>query len=229
VLVQGRADPITDPGPDFRELLERQSARFLGPPRKGTFWSRLMREYYEVRIPVEVTVERITVWPDLRCAGEPEVLGAPAPDDEPPSQAPPKKGTGPRVDPGRAAKGLRRLPHLLLGYVQADGYPVVVPVEVRGAGEDGLELAAAEGLLPPGGRRAAICGHAYRPKLIGLRSRTHTGWLEVRDGRALYAPHTAYGFVAPPNKTLLLLVNGLLAKRGVRKARREGKLPATAA
>jgi hypothetical protein len=32
--------------------------------------------------------------------------------------------------------------------------------------------------------------------------------------------------VAPPNKTLLLLGNGLQAKVGVRKARKEGKLPA---
>jgi hypothetical protein len=37
--------------------------------------------------------------------------------------------------------------------------------------------------------------------------------------RALFAPHTAYGFRAPANKTLLLLANGLLAKRGLRKAR----------
>lgn len=38
--------------------------------------------------------------------------------------------------------------------------------------------------------------------------------------RALYAPHTGFGFRAPANKTLLLLANGLLAKRGLRKARR---------
>jgi hypothetical protein len=229
VLVQGRAEPIMDPGPDFRDLLERQSTRFLGPPRKGPVWDRLLREYYEIRIPVEVAVERILVWRDLRCAGEPEVLGTPAPAGEPPEQTPPKKGAGPRVDPVRAAKRLRRLPHVLLGYVQSDGYPAVVPVEVQDAGERGLELVAADRVLPNGGRRAAICGHSYRPKMIGLRSRTHTGWLEVRDGQALYAPHSEYGFVAPPNKTLLLVVNGLLAKRGVRKARREGKLPAAGA
>ena len=34
-----------------------------------------------------------------------------------------------------------------------------------------------------------------------------------------YAPHTETGYVAPPNKTLLLLLNGALAKRGVRAAR----------
>jgi len=40
----------------------------------------------------------------------------------------------------------------------------------------------------------------------------------------LYAPHTEVGYVAPPNKRLLLLLNGALAKRGVRQARRGGKL-----
>ena len=33
------------------------------------------------------------------------------------------------------------------------------------------------------------------------------------------------GYLAPANKRLLLLLNGALAKRGVRRARREGKLP----
>ena len=66
----------------------------------------------------------------------------------------------------------------------------------------------------------------YKPKLIGLTARQYTGWLEGGDDRALYAPHTETGFVAPPNKTLLLFFNGLQAKKGVRKARRAGALPA---
>jgi hypothetical protein len=80
-------------------------------------------------------------------------------------------------------------------------------------------------VIPPGARRAGLLGHAYKPKLIGLTARQHTGWLEAGDDRALYAPHTETGFVAPPNKTLLLFGNGLQAKLGVRKARREGALP----
>jgi hypothetical protein len=57
--------------------------------------------------------------------------------------------------------------------------------------------------------------HRYEPKLIGLETRQHTGWLQ--DGS--YAPHTESGFRAPANKTLLLLANGFLAKRGLKKAR----------
>ena len=54
-----------------------------------------------------------------------------------------------------------------------------------------------------------------------LETRQYTGWLEVSpDGRSVYAPHTETGYKAPPNKTLLLLLNGALAKRGVRAARR---------
>ena len=75
--------------------------------------------------------------------------------------------------------------------------------------------------LPPGGRRAGLPGHSYRSQLIGLEARQYTGWLDVGDdGSGRYAPHTELGYRAPANKTLLLFLNGLLAKRGVRKARR---------
>jgi len=83
----------------------------------------------------------------------------------------------------------------------------------------GIELRCAAP-LPPGGRRAGLTGHSYRPQLIGLETRQHTGWLEVDGDRIVYSPHTEVGYKAPPNKTLLLLVNGFLAKRGVRAARR---------
>jgi len=78
-------------------------------------------------------------------------------------------------------------------------------------------------VLPPGGRRAGLLAHAYRRQLIGLATRTFTGWLDVAsDGTARYAPHTSKGFVAPPRKKLLLVSNGLLAKYGLWQARRQG-------
>jgi hypothetical protein len=84
----------------------------------------------------------------------------------------------------------------------------------------GLVLTAAWP-APPGGRRAGLLGHSYHRQLIGLRTRQYTGWLTVSDdGTMRYAPHTEAGYVAPPNKTLLLLLNGVLAKRGVRAAAR---------
>ncbi len=98
-----------------------------------------------------------------------------------------------------------------------------MPVSIDGGSAEGLHLRAAPGLIPSGGRRAGIIGHSYRPKLIGLGARQHTGWLHGADpaGRALYSPHTSASFDAPPNKTLLLIANGFMAKRNLKKARRQ--------
>jgi hypothetical protein len=93
-----------------------------------------------------------------------------------------------------------------------------VPFEPAGAGTDGLHLEVPAG-LPSGGRRAGLVAHDYKPKLVGLNTRQQTGWLE--DG--VYAPHTDAGFRAPANKTLLLIANGLMAKRGVRQTRKAGE------
>ncbi|MGH2978958.1 MAG: hypothetical protein ACRDLQ_04900 [Solirubrobacterales bacterium] len=220
VLVQGMAKPATEPDRDYLETTVRpQAALFMGPPKEGKlFWDRWLREYYQDRIPVEVAVDRVSVWGDNRCAEPRETLGA-GPAGEPPPQDEPKYGTGPRVDAERAAKRLRSLDHVLLAYVGADGHPEVVPVEVGDASPAGIRLSAARP-LPPGGRRAGALAHSYRPKLIGLAARQHTGWLTVDERGALYAPHTESGFRAPANKTALLLANGLLAKRGLRRARR---------
>jgi hypothetical protein len=225
VLVQGRAEPVEKPTEADRAMVRRLAEARLGSARSGVFWDRWLREYYMVRIPVWVHVERMTVWPDLHCRGEPERYGLPEP-APPEPQRPPAKGTGPRVDMSRVAKRLAKTPYVLLGHVGGDGFPTVGPVEVHGSNETGLELTAAAGVIPPGARRAGLLGHSYKPKLIGLTARQYTGWLEAGDDRALYAPHTETGFVAPPNKTLLLFFNGLQAKQGVRKARRAGALPA---
>lgn len=219
VLVQGEARVVEQPTPAQRALVQEHAEPRLGAARRGRFWDRWLREYYAVRVPVWVHVKRVTSWPDLRCAGAPTRVGA-AEASPPPSQPAPRNGTAPRIDVARAARRVRGTEHALLGYAGGDGFPVVVPVAVQSEGSDGLGLSAA-GPLPPGARRAGLLGHAYRPQLIGLESRAYTGWLEVgEDGRALYAPHTEAGYRAPASKTGLLLLNGLLAKRGVRQARR---------
>lgn len=217
VLVQGTA--TYDARPDAKVLEERvrpASERFMGPPASGFFWDRWLSAYYADRVLVTVQVERVLSWPDLACTGEPAVAGTPLPAGDPPAQATPKKGAGPRVDVARAAARLGRLPHVLLGYGGADGFPMVVPVGVGAAGVQGIELS---GPLPPGGRRAGVMGHRYEAKLIGLETRQHTGWLQ----EGVYAPHTESGFRAPANKTLLLLANGFMARRGLRRAPATGR------
>jgi len=229
VLVQGDATAHTEPDRKYlEEVLGPQAERFMGPPKRGKiFWDRWLQEYYADRVPVEVKVARVVDWPDTRAAGSGVVHGSPLPEAQPPPQAPPGKGTGPRLDAERAGKRLQALPNQLLAYVGADGYPEVVPVEVTGASADGIQLRTARP-LPPGGRRAGILAHSYRKHLIGLAARGHTGWLSVGDDpqSATYAPHTGFGFRAPSNKTLLLLANGLLAKRGLRQARRKASAAA---
>jgi hypothetical protein len=194
----------------------RRTSRF-----QSVFWDRWLQEYYADRVPVTVDVERLLVWPKLDCSGEPAVLGAPRPAATPEPQPAPAKGTGPRLDAGKAGSRLGRLPHALLSWRESDGFPTVVPVRMEGAGPEGIRLASGAA-LPRGGRRAGLLGHAYKAKLVGLQARQHTGWLEDE----LYAPHTGGAFRAPSNKTLLLLANGLLAKQGLRKAGREGRTPA---
>jgi hypothetical protein len=217
VLVQGSATVIREPDADYLEFIGRQATPFMGPPRRGVFWDRWLAAYYADRVPVHVEVHRIVSWPDLRCEGEPEVHGATLP-EPPAAQKPPTKGTGPRVDAARAGKALAKLPHQLVAFRGDDGHPVVVPVRVAGADGGGVQLEASPGLLPEGGRRAGLLAHEYRAKLIGLAARQHTGWLEVDGGHALYAPHTTSAFRAPANKTLLLLGNGYLARRGLKQA-----------
>jgi hypothetical protein len=213
VLVQGTAS--YEAAPD-RGVLEQRvrpaSSRFIGPPRRGLFWDRWLSAYYADRVLVRVEVKRVMSWPDLACSGEPAVFGEPLSAQEPAPQAPPKQGVAPRVDVERARRRIARLPHLLLGWIGADGFPLVSPGSVVGSSPSGLELS---GRLPAEARRAGLLAHRYEAQLVGLQVRQYTGWLH--DG--VYAPHTEKGFRAPANKTMLLLANGLMARRGLKQAR----------
>jgi hypothetical protein len=221
VLAQGRASVGLTPSRERLQALRPQVERYLGPVVRGPVWDRLLREYYQERVLVDISVTRVAAWPDLTASGEVAVTGAAWP-GWPAPQQPPKNGTGPRVDVAKAAGRVALLPHRVLAYRGADGFPVIVPVHVAGHDAQGLRLVAPSGLLPSGGRRAGLLAHAYRAQLIGLTSRVFTGWLDAGENGAVYAPHTSKGFVAPPVKKILLASNGLLAKYGVWQARRQG-------
>jgi hypothetical protein len=213
VLVQGRASCDAEPNPAvLEERVRPASTRFLGAPRTGPLWGRWLRAYYEDRVLVTIDVERVASWSDLSCAGEPTVTGASLPGHQPPPQAPPRNGTWPRIEVERAAPRVRKLPHLLLAWIAADGFPQITPVSLEGASADGFDLG---GPLPGGARRAGLLAHRYEPQLVGLEVRQYTGWLEGNR----YAPHTEQGFRAPANKTVLLLANGFMARRGLKRAR----------
>jgi len=223
VLVQGLAQPETEPDRDLLEnVIGPAAERFMGPARRGKlFWDRWLQEYYADRVPVTVRVERILALDGPKTAGEPRVFGSPPPPEAPAPQEEPRNGAGPRLDCRKAARRIGALPNQLLTFVGADGFPEVWPVEIGADEPGGVALRTARP-LPQGGRRAGLLAHRYNARLIGLEARGHTGWMTVGDDRqrSLYAPHTAFGFRAPANKTLVLLASGLVAKRGLRKARR---------
>jgi hypothetical protein len=224
VLAQGTADVDLTPSRERLEAFAPQATRYLGEMKHGPVWDRVLREYYADRVFVDVAVERVAVWPTLGGDGDPAVYGTAIAAPAPPQKRP-ENGSGPRVDVAKVAGQLSTLPHRLLGFRGGDGYPVIVPVQIGGHDAAGLRLVVAPGLVPPGGRRAGLLAHSYRPHLVGLASRTLTGWIEVDDGGGVrYAPHTSKGFLAPPNKPLLLVSNGLLAKYGLWQARRKGVL-----
>jgi hypothetical protein len=227
VLLQGRGShgPPSDRGWIERNLEAWE--RYAGPRDVGPLFERWLR-YYHWRVPMEIDVERVVVWPDLACRGQPQVYGKPLPNQAPPPQTTPAKGTEPRMNHRRAARRIKKLPNRLLGWVGADGYPIVTPVSVDGVEANGIVLEAAEGIdLPPGGRRGGLLGHSFARYTMGQNQRKHTGWFEVIPGsrRVLYAPHTESGYDLPTSMLLYRLAAGYVTRRGFRDAKKAGFAP----
>ncbi len=222
VLVQGTATFSPIPDRDWLESIAPEWEHFLGPIRKGLA-GKWMEVYYWQRIAIEIDVSRVVVWPDLGCHGEPVVHGDPLPAAAP-SQSAPRNGTGPRQKADRLAKEIGSLPHSLLGWIGGDGLPMAVAVSVgAGAvGPEGVELAIPESVRPEGARRAGLTAHEFMPRMIGQEQHIYTGWLDVADGRAVYAPHTRAGYKLPASKTLFTLAAGGGTRAGIRKAREKG-------
>jgi hypothetical protein len=226
MLVQGEASLPSLSEPDaWLESIGDSWERFGGKPRDvGPLWERWLRAYHW-RVNIEIAVQRVVVWPHLDCRGEPKVHGARLPPEPPAPQRPPARGSGPRVNHLRAARRARGLANVLLGFVDANGYPVIAPVKVVGSEDRGILLTAATELVPPGGRRAALLAHEFSRHVVGQHQRKHTGWLEARPapgegiGREIiYAPHTQHGYRLPPSRLLFNLAAGFISRRGIRAA-----------
>jgi hypothetical protein len=223
VLVQGRA-ALSHPIPDYPGTISDYWERCERWRDVHPLWKRWQR-VYALRVAIEVTAARVIVWPDLACRDEPAVHGAPLPAEPPAPQRPPARGTAPRVNHRRAAKRARRLPDALLGWVGADGSPMVIPVEVGAATEEGIDLGAPNGLVPPGGRRAGLTAHWFARRVIGQEQRVHTGWLEAQPGdrRLVYAPHTNANYRFPESEAVYRLVSGGATRWRLRQGRRAGR------
>jgi hypothetical protein len=220
VLVQGRASlqpPLADYPSSVLEHWERlEPWRELGP-----LW-RMWLRVYALRVEIRIEVERIVVWPDMACHGKPEVAGTPLPAAAPPPQAQPAKGTAPRVDQARVARRARRLPNVLLGWVGADGFPFVVPVDVREVDARGIALDSPQRTVPPGGRRAGLTAHWFSHGVVGQRQIICTGWMESgsADGPVVYSPHTLAAYRMPNSRFVYRLAVGLFTRLRYREAQR---------
>ena len=224
VLVQGTAS-LSTPTERYVETIRENFERYAGGhPRGGRLWDRWLRGWH-LRMGIELAVERVIVWRNLSCTGTPEVYGAPLLTEPPPPQRPPANGTGPRLDHARAAREAARLPHKQLGWVGADGFPMVAPVEIGPVEERGILLEVAEGLVPRGGRRAGLTSHWFAEFNVGQRQRIHTGWLESEGERLVYAPHTRAGYYMPASKLVYKIGAGAATNWGLRAARRRGFMP----
>ncbi len=232
VLAQGTASIPDAPDRKWLESIQADWERFLGPTKTGLA-RRLLEVYYYERVPIEIDVERLLVWPDLRCTGAPEVIGAPLP-DPPGPQEPPANGTEPRVDVRKLAKESQRLPHTLLGWCGADGLPVVVAARMGATTGVGAELelpSIGTGAdrrpfgLDDGGRRAGLLAHKFAARMVGQEQRIYTGWLEVAGDRVVYKPHTRQGYALPASEALFVIGAAFSTRRGIREARRRGLAP----
>jgi hypothetical protein len=226
VLVQGRASlsPLDDRAWIDRHLESWE--RFSGPRAVGPVGEWWLRAYHW-RVGIELAVVRVIVWPDLEGRGAPEVYGAPLPAQPPDPQAPPAKGAVPRINHRRAARRAVRRPHVLLGWVGADGLPLVAPVRVAGAEERGILLDVPAGSIPAGGRRAGLTAHSFARYTFGQHQHKHTGWLEAEpmQERVAYSPHTESGYWLPRSRLLYRVGSGFVTRRGLREARRAGFVP----
>jgi hypothetical protein len=220
VLVQGTAS-LSEPIPDYPATVAERWERFEPWLEAPAIWRRWQRAY-ATRVEIGLAVERVVAWPDLACAGEPSIFGSPLPAEPPPEQHPPASGTGPRLDQLRAAEGAAGLPHRLLGWIGADGFPVVVPVDVLGADDGGILLRLPQRSAPPGARRAGLTSHSFSRGAIGQVQRKHTGWLEVDpdgEGIARYAPHTERNYRLPASRVVYRLALGAVTRWQARKPR----------
>ncbi|WP_157041896.1 hypothetical protein [Nitriliruptor alkaliphilus] len=221
VLVQGHARfPDRPDGTWVTPEVETAWRRMLVPRRRGRLWDWIGHEYYDLRVPISVTMRRVVVWPDATVAEVPAVLGAPLPADPPASQDPPQGGTRARVPAKRYGKRFQRGMHRLVGWAGSDGFPMIVPAAMTVAGAN---IRIESPALPDGVRRAGVLAHWFEPRCNGQGNAVLTGWLEAEGGAGWFRPHTVAGYTMPRLDDVgFSLAAGLGAKAGYRRMVKAG-------
>jgi hypothetical protein len=218
VLVQGHAavrDADLQANTDryVRDSMAKLPASTKGQPKL------LLRRlaYYYARIWVEVTPLRMTWWPDRELAGPGQQWSA-RPDPALPESDPPPSGSQPPawLEPPAdwrevAAHALRTLPLADLTAVDADGYPICVPVGAGHLIDDELSLRIGPGAppLPPGPACLTVHGHAE--EFTGQENHTLVGTLlDGADGPRLRVERALAGWSITGNR--LQAAVGFLSK-----------------
>jgi hypothetical protein len=61
----------------------------------------------------------------------------------------------------------------------------------------------------------------FHPRSVGWEQRGYTGWLDVDDAGARYAPHTAFGLATSPSKRTFEVVTAIVTNALARKGRKQ--------
>jgi hypothetical protein len=160
-----------------RLTMAKLPAATKGQPR---FLLKRMKFYY-ARIWIEIVPQRILWWENRELASAPQSWRAerarplPASDPAPSGRQPPAWLSPPSEWRTIAARALRELPFADLTFVDAEGYPVCLPVTAGElAGEDvPLELGAGAPALPAG--PACLTVHGHDERFTGQENHTLIG------------------------------------------------------
>ena len=146
--------------------------------------------WYYARIWVEITPVRVLRWDDRSLAGPPEVWTAPerpwpasdpAPEGKPPSAWLP----APVSWSEEARLALDTLPLCDLTVVDADGFPLAVPVAGAAIHPEGFELTVGPGCPWPAGAPgspACVTFHTHAERFTGQENRTFVGRFDPGTG-----------------------------------------------
>ncbi len=155
-----------------------------GSPR---FMLRRMAWYY-ARIWIEVTPTRITWWSDRYLSSPPLQWSAPPGTEAPASDpAPSGRQPAPWVAPptsweAQGADAFTRMGSHDLTFVQDDGYPACLPVEVTRMDIAGFAIRIGPGAPMPADGPACLTFHTHPEKFTSQENRTFVGVLEGTAG-----------------------------------------------
>jgi hypothetical protein len=61
----------------------------------------------------------------------------------------------------------------------------------------------------------------FHPRSVGWEQRGYTGWLDVDDAGAHYAPHTAFGLATSPSTRTFEVITAIVTNARARKGRKQ--------